>query len=420
MEHFKVSTRKGGYSSHGVEFRASCLSINNIILNGKLMSPKDDERVLQHGDVIALACSVENDGSATRKTFIVFQFEILGVPAPTTAVVPVLQAPVEEEKPPPPPPPKPLTPEELAVLRQPPAGSVAGRWRSSDAGPAAPPDALFCLEIHGDRVEPLPSEARQLFLCWDPHGSQQVPTLRVGRHYQHSFWHRVLSPHLHGADSGACNMALEKDHFEILSIRRTNPQTNEPPSWRYRLRVLSPQGLTLNYSTMLTAGDERDLQQSDTITVELPLREEVPPHRWGAEPPGLHFTFIPLAGALSYVASSEVRRQLPELAWDDEPLPALSRRPRSIPSIAELNRAAPLLPPSVALDSSDRDESPIPDEGMTWPPGALVPNHSASSSLQPPLLSEHTQPCGVPTAAVLLPDEEDDPDDLFSRTGFRT
>ena len=63
--------------------------------------------------------------------------------------------------------------------------------------------------------------------------------------------------------------AITQDHFEILSIRRTNPHSHEPADWRFRLRVLSPTGLTVNYSTMLTAGDERDLQQSDTITVAL-------------------------------------------------------------------------------------------------------------------------------------------------------
>merc|ERR1719382_795842 len=110
----------------------------------------------------------------------------------------------------------------------------------------------------------LPSEARQLFCCCE-RNAVTVPALRVGRHYQCGFWQRVLNPSFLAGGSWANIMAV--DHFEVRTSRRTNPMSTEPPDWRFRLRVMSSCGVAINYSVRCICGHERDLHQSETLTV---------------------------------------------------------------------------------------------------------------------------------------------------------
>ncbi|CAK0814702.1 unnamed protein product [Prorocentrum cordatum] len=158
-----------------------------------------------------------------------------------------------EAAPPMPIPPQP-PPADIDEAQRPPAGTVAGRWRTSEAAAGEPSGALFCLEAHGERArEDLPAEARQLFFCGDADAAC-LPSLRVGRHYQRGFWQRVIQPAFLASSGWAATLAV--DHFEIRALRRSKPASSEPPVWHFRLRVVGPLGVALNYGSPCSSGDE--------------------------------------------------------------------------------------------------------------------------------------------------------------------
>ncbi|CAK0810717.1 unnamed protein product, partial [Prorocentrum cordatum] len=236
--------------------------------------------------------------------------------------------------------------------QRPPAGTLAGRWRTSEAATGVPSEALFCLEVHGGHArEDLPAEARQLFFCCDV-GEAALPSLRVGRHYQRGFWQRAVQPSLLASSSWAA--ALDVDHFDIRALRRSNPASSEPPDYRFRLRVVGPSGVVLNYSAPCGKGEELDLGPSDTLTLGSSLAplQGAPAGGLGAPGalPGLHFTFIPLAGTLGVgsplgaglASPQQPRRRLPDLAGDegagDE---AAAQALQPLPGAAPLLAASP-------------------------------------------------------------------------------
>ncbi|CAJ1423299.1 unnamed protein product [Effrenium voratum] len=203
-EHLKVLARPCPGKPLQAMFSVVCLSLNGALLNHQFISNGCGEQPLQHGDVLALATSVEVAGQDSRKPFVVFQFEVLG-PSPAVMALPTAygtaQAPPAAQAAPAAQGPaqgtqrgpfddleETINQKELQV----PAGMVAGRWRSSAS--VAAPEALYCLEVHGNELRPgLPAEARQLFYCSEPATEVPgvslqawpcAPGLRVGRYYQ--------------------------------------------------------------------------------------------------------------------------------------------------------------------------------------------------------------------------------------------
>jgi len=312
-EHAKIVWRAQGVESPG--FYLNCMSLNGLLMNGDFMRQGGGDRRLQHGDVVAFAASTDLPTAgaspapnAPRKRFIAFSFEIANASwhaekAPTPVLAPtansrpldklrtddaqmmhkrahdVQSAPLEDTL-------------HYAEATQPPEGCSAGRWRSAEDG-SQMPDALFCLEVHGNGVRTdLPSDDRQLvFSCQAD--APAVPCLRVGRRYQQGLWQRIVS-------NPQALSGLSTDHFEVCPVRRKNPSTREPPDWRYRLRVLSSAGLMLNYGLACKSGEERELKPGNTLTIT---------QSGGAVsstgvPQGLHFTFIPLVGTVGKLSSS--------------------------------------------------------------------------------------------------------------------
>eukprot|EP00913_Durusdinium_trenchii_P018504 g17386.t1 len=215
-EHLKVIARQGSQGAQA-SFSVACLSLNGVMLNGHFIGNDSGERPLQHGDALAFATMVDVMApieNQSRKPFVVLQFEVLG-PSPAAEALPTAypssprlrSAPVkgpfddlEDRKercqaktltqggitnP------TAFLDDVMQELLHPPPGMVAGRWRTSPTA-EGPPDALFCLELHGNELRPgLPAEARQLFFCCD---SQARPSrLRVGRYYQRHLWENILS-----------------------------------------------------------------------------------------------------------------------------------------------------------------------------------------------------------------------------------
>eukprot|EP00931_Biecheleriopsis_adriatica_P101694 TRINITY_DN76779_c0_g1_i1.p1 TRINITY_DN76779_c0_g1~~TRINITY_DN76779_c0_g1_i1.p1 ORF type:complete len:1111 (-),score=216.91 TRINITY_DN76779_c0_g1_i1:84-3416(-) len=460
-EHFKVIARRAPTSGSGghdqVSFALVCMSLNGVMLNGTYTEKGPGEHTLQHGDVVALAVGIEASGSgplngASKKPFVVFQFEVMG-PSPAAAAIPTKAEAAVPAVPPVPAAPPPdvqrgpfdeLDGPRGEELQRPPAGKVAGRWRTS-ADAAAPADALYCLEVHGDEVrEDLPAEARQLFFCCENGGGAwpSAPALRVGRYYQRGFWQRVLRDDLLTSGS-AWSSLMGQDHFDILPMRRNNPQLAEPPDWRFKLQVLSAAGVTLNYSVVCTAGDERELCPSDTLTVSHPSRSSSSrPEASSGEasgsrsrgPPGLHMTFIPLVGQLSQPRSAEpdpqplspklppeLPKQLPELSdsEDEGGFVAQRRRIKTIGAmLPSTGRAGALRPPTSVLTGANSAGSFHEEEGLPASSPIFPAASSQESSLQP----------GYPTPAktsILGPPRAEsgdggEPDDLFAKTGFQS
>ncbi|CAK9037304.1 unnamed protein product [Durusdinium trenchii] len=397
-EHLKVIARQGSQGAQA-SFSVACLSLNGVMLNGHFIGNDSGERPLQHGDALAFATVVDVMApieNQSRKPFVVLQFEVLG-PSPAAEALPTaypssprlrsapVKGPFDDL-------------EDRKELLHPPPGMVAGRWRTSPTA-EGPPDALFCLELHGNELRPgLPAEARQLFFCCD---SQARPSrLRVGRYYQRHLWENILSEEiLTGGTLWAAMMA--QDHFEIAAIRRNNPQLAEPPDWRFRLRVLSAAGVVLNYSIMCTAGDERELSPSDTLTVKRPhSRASTKPAISDSCPPGLHLTFIPLVGPLVSLGPPSPEQdgdvpQLPELSDSDT-------EDRRAPGHDFPVGVGVLQPPTGVLhlqrDSSDEEEAEAQAE-------------EEDGSFQGRIQTAKTRILEAPV--------EGDPDDLFARTGFR-
>merc|ERR1712194_952313 len=111
---------------------------------------------------------------------------------------------------------------------------------------------------------------------------------------------------------------MASDHFEISSMRRSNPLTSEPPDWRFRLHVTGSAPVMLNYSTVCNGGEEREISQGDTLTVGASTAgRSVSVSSSGGVGAlrGLHFTFIPFTGTFSAPDADppERPRLLPEL-----------------------------------------------------------------------------------------------------------
>jgi hypothetical protein len=160
-----------------------------------------------------------------------------------------------------------------------------------------PHGAVLGLEVHGAGVHAsIPRDGRQLFLrSADPGADARsggfLPALRVGRRYQQAFWQRVLDYDFYAGGQWAF---LAKDHFEIC-MRRPGPGSatqRGSSEWSFRVKVLSPAGITVNCSIVCPCGDERELCPGDTLTVDVPpaLSSEGGSTE-GAR--GLHFTFMP-------------------------------------------------------------------------------------------------------------------------------
>lgn len=416
-EHLKVLVRRSSIQESTLpqaSFQVLCLSLNGVMLNGHFIGNDSGEHSLQHGDAIALATVVDvtTPENQSRKPFVVFQFEVLG-PSPMAEALPTA-FPSEHIAPP-------RGPfedlDDSLDLLHPPSGTVAGRWLTSSAV-EAPPDALYCLEVHGDELRPnLPAEVRQLFFCCEAQGPRP-PRLRVGRYYQRGFWESILSEEiLTGGTLWGSMMA--QDHFEIIPARRNNPQLMaEPEDWRFRLRVLSHAGVVLNYSTMVTAHDERELSPSDTLTVKRPSDRN---SRLQGAPesglPGLHFTFIPLVGPLvqplptireeglmATPSPPGPRAMLPELTDSETEDP----RPGAAPVAPVLGALATALQPPTGVlhlrrDSDDDDQAQDFSDGQEQPALQTV----KTRILAPPAWNHERTPLEV-----------SETDDLFARTGF--
>jgi len=468
-EHFKVILQANNGPEQPLVFNLLCLSLNGLLLNGEFLRQGSGERRLQHGDRITLAASaehtvVERGGPPpARKPFVGFVFEVSGAPPPITSAAnqPAEAAAQREASPaakPKPPvegratiaasasgaragspatsssPAKSPTPEvappseEEVELQRPAEGTVAGRWRSSEAGNySLPEDAVFCLEVHGDHVRmDLPSEARQLFFCCE-RDTAVMPALRVGRHYQKAFWKRVLRPGV--LESTSWSSSVSADHFEVRTAWRSNPYTREPPDWRFRLKVLGSAGVVVNYGIVCTCGDERELHPSDTLTLDFPSADST--RTGNGMPQGLNFTFIPYKGALA-VAPQDGPPKLPDLdlAFDDEtdsggPIIEKSSAATHEQEQARLARSSSASSKAASLPSNGRAGALRPPtdwatesaDGGTTPPGA-----ASVATPQPGLTSGSTQrEASVKTQHYLNIEDEGlgDPDDLFAKTGFK-
>lgn len=390
-EHFKIFAKRGPAGQ--TVFTIVCSSLNGLMLNGEFLRQGSPERDLKHGDTIALAASMESTPASTpqstsmaRKPFVAFDFEL--PPGQAQA-----QPSAEREE-----------------LLRPPQGTVAGRWRTSDASTSIPDDALFCLEVHGENVRmDLPSEARQLFFCCGADASNP-PALRIGKNYQNVFWRKVLDPNFF---AGGCWSFVSLDHFEIRVQRRGNPNTREPPNWRFQLRVLSSAGLTVNYGIQCSVGEERDLRQSDTLTVDAAAATPSPTPKSGdalAPPRGLHMTFI------SYSDSFEVPQpSIPGSRIHTEDRPRVM-----LPEDPEEDEPGGLLLERSYLGAGTL-RSPGQLAGALQAPIGFQPTSSVASTPSS-RFGSGVSPANVAAEAAMptlhLGGPGGDPDDLFSRTGF--
>eukprot|EP00927_Polykrikos_kofoidii_P059605 TRINITY_DN54750_c0_g1_i1.p1 TRINITY_DN54750_c0_g1~~TRINITY_DN54750_c0_g1_i1.p1 ORF type:complete len:1083 (+),score=178.75 TRINITY_DN54750_c0_g1_i1:188-3436(+) len=345
-EHFKVvqrpqaqSNNRGSAGASGcggsdvsMSFSLICLSLNGMLLNGEFVRQTSGERNLRHGDVVAFAaasdCGNERvSASMPRKRFIAFSFQVGSPPAsrhPPLGSSPIPKSPLlrganlaacgggrASDS-------GPIGPTDALEVTQP-GGCLAGSRRTAEADIVVPQDTLFCLEAHGSIVRSdLSREARQIHV--GPGADSGPPaTLRVGLHHQRSFWLRVLKPSF--LEEAKLSAALAADHFEVCASRRSNPTSNESSDWRsrwrFRLRVLSPVGVTVNYGVACGRGDERDLEPSDTLTVDdAPAWGSSAASASGDVPRGLHFTFIYTGKDVS--ASNGLPRELPTLDDADD------------------------------------------------------------------------------------------------------
>lgn len=397
-EHFEITVQRD--HTAGFTFGLNCLSLNGVLLNREFVRPGDSERRMQHGDILAFAANLDAPpdrspapaGALPRKPFLHFLFEL---PPPTSANPSPAPAPLQEEAP------AAWSPREEEAEAEPyvklPDGAVAGTWRKTSSNSQA--EALFCLEVHGDSVHTnLPSEARKL--VFESGELLSPPALRVGRLYQCGFWKRVLKADGRGGSN------LDSDIFEIRTTRKNNPATREPPEWRYRVRVLSARGVVLKYSTVLQAGEERELQPSDTITVDMDSKSS--PAGGRSLLGGLHFTFIPYNAATSlspsHGAALEVPRVLPDFsdAADDGIGGMQLERTYAAPARSASNYSS-----SSAAKTAGALRAPM---GILVEPDSGPAGGSAATQNGNRLGSE-------PLGTIML-ETGGDPDDLFSKTGF--
>jgi len=224
---------------------------------------------------------------------------------------------------------------------------------------------------------------------------------------------------------------LATDHFEVRSLRRSNPLTSEPPDWRFRMRILSPAGVSVNYSTVKNmAGDERELNQGDAFTVG--SSPSVGSGSGGASGTlhGLHFTFIPLLGA---ALLPERPRELPELepfrqADDIFSGPVVesvsseagarhqrSHRANSLPNALLASKAGALKPPTSVVSMEQSESEP----GLDSPSEQLFGAQRSRDGFSKGESASEDFPKTRALESIFDDGPGGDPDDLFSRTGFR-
>lgn len=257
-EHARISI---GSCLMGEVFQLKCLSPNGLLLNGSVVRNVDGECALDHGDIIGFSASVATDAGTPCKPFVAFAFRIHS--DATDATRERATSGREADR-----------PEEVAI---------AGRWWSSELELAVPENAIAGLEVFGEHVcMELPKEARQLFLCCAPPPftpalapAPALPCLRVGRRRQREFWRMVLEPDFYAE---GCWAFLALDHFELQPVWASDQDSTGQSELRFKVRVLSAIGLTLNRTTHLSAGDECGLGAGDALAVG-----------------ELHFTFMPYA-----------------------------------------------------------------------------------------------------------------------------
>jgi len=290
----------------------------------------------------------------------------------------------------------------------PPENCIAGWWQISEALAPVPDDALFALEVHGDGVRmDLPSKARQLLYRADL-TTQRLPALRVGRGYQRLFWERVLERSM--LEGGCWTSAMAADHFQVSCVRRA---TAEPNGWGFRMQVLAA---TCVCGVACIAGEERELQQSDVLTIggssssaaSVPTPQRPSAARGGA--PGVHFTFTRFVGS-----TLEKPRQLPESSafWGNDAAVddahGLGSSPGAMAVGSGLVKEASVLKPPMPLplDADGDDDSEAESRGR---PSGVVEYRTVRTRIL-----DQPQP-SAPDDSV---GELVDPDDLFARTGFQ-
>eukprot|EP00929_Paragymnodinium_shiwhaense_P065819 TRINITY_DN32973_c0_g1_i4.p1 TRINITY_DN32973_c0_g1~~TRINITY_DN32973_c0_g1_i4.p1 ORF type:complete len:620 (+),score=110.94 TRINITY_DN32973_c0_g1_i4:1765-3624(+) len=479
-EHFKV-VRKGNSG----EYSLNCMSLNGLLLNAEFIKQDSGERRLQHGDVISFAATLDatsqdRNQATARKRFVAFSVEVGAAPANQPAAAGRDQRPTAV-----PSVPKMTTPPPAAVpvataATPAPEAFEVGRWKND--GLPAVDRKLFYLEVQGNGVRmDLPAEDRQLCLTSGGSSSSTAAApkaLRVGHQNQRGFWQRVLQPSFL---TGEFPSALGGDHFEVRSARRP-PAAASKGDWRFSMRVLSSAGLFLNNSSAVCgAGDERELQPRDVLSLAgtitgggsssssskaLQFKFMLPPAEGQA--PARPVATSPSAAEMA--APGSTRRMLPELRGGvfDEPDEGLVMERSSItgmPSgggrqggaiagrhvVGDLQAAgiasdrcgASALRPPVGLpaQSDDADESPAADGGpqSVTPPRPLasvdptLPAGSiraavdsafaaaAASSTAPvrSLGAAASVPASSPTHFAVPGARPAEPgDDLFARSGF--
>lgn len=359
-QHFRLMNRRANPNEQG-GYTLQCMSLNGILHNQRYVSQEEGERPVQHGDTVALAISTEG-GSGTRHAFVAFAFEIV----------------------------RPVPP---LVADRPLENWVLGRWINDSAGPLALQEALFCLEVHGEDIDmALPSEHRRLFFCLVLKVAA-ANALRIGFGCQQAFWQRVGR-----AESLRHLQAkLAPEHFEIKALRDAvvSASGNEQ-EWCFKLRALGQAAVHVNRARLPYAS-ESELTHGDLLAVEAPTSEQ------GAFNHTLFFTFVALAGSgqsAEVLQASNRPRPLPDVRslWGDDSAEALGLWPTSPSRLHQLagpaREAGPLKPPQFA-GNLDTALSGLPD------------------------VDAATSAARVSSVLSGDADEEDDPDDLFSQTGFR-
>lgn len=292
-EHFKVTAEpeppdpQKPSDQRSVGFYLTCLSLNGLLVNGDTVRRDSKQRRLCHGDVLGfMDVSAQGGG---HKPFVAFSVNFHQHYRERSQV--------EEDL-------------------HPPDGALRGWWQGveeaanspSTSSPSAPRGALASLEVFGRVASAgLPREARQIILCCEQSSASPV-ALRIGRHYQRGFWRRALDPDFYIGGSWAF---LASDHFEVVArppgaTRACRPDALEH-EWRFRVRVLSVAGLTINHSVVCACGDEQELRPGDTLTVEAGPRAAGAPADAG-QPPSLHFLFSPVAGRLGEQQPAKAHR----------------------------------------------------------------------------------------------------------------
>merc|ERR1719253_2356053 len=177
------------------------------------------------------------------------------------------------------------------------------------------------------------------------------------------------------------------------------------------------------------ANEERELQQSDTLTVGSGKASSSSGK--SEMPPGLHFTFVPYVLPCAGPSTPTERpKQLPELdfLWGEADEVPTARRAAQ-PKVLAASKAGTLRPPAWASSPADgAPDAEASDSGLGTPPlAAPLAAPVAGDVLQETIAAAQPVPeqqvktrVLAPTAEEgLLDDEVNEPDDLFAQSGFR-